>query len=112
MTASPNRCPYCGSPTTTAGHHIPAPPPFPFDAEQLVRGAAFLVTLWRQVHRKEGETIPSADRLTLDLGAAMGVPPPVREDAVAFVPGGARVQSGLLPYGAASIPAALDREAV
>jgi len=110
MTPHPNRCPYCGSPTTTTGHHIPAPPPFPLDAEQIVRCLGFLVTLARQVIAKPGEAIPSVDRLTLDLGAAMGVHLPTRQDGVAVTPGGTTVRSGLLPYGATSIPAALDRE--
>jgi len=82
------------------------------DAEQIVRGAGFLITLLRGVVKKPGEAIPPADRLTLDLGKAMGVPLPVREEATAFLPNGTRVQSGLLPYGAASIPAALDPETV
>lgn len=82
----------------------------PLDAEQLVRGAGFLITLWRKVLRKDGEAIPSAERLTLDLGEAMGVPLPTRSDAVAFLPGGTTVRSGLLPYGAEAIPAALDPE--
>lgn len=84
----------------------------PLDAEQLVRGAGFLMTLWRKVLAKPGEAIPSTERLTLDLGQAMGVPLPTRSDAVAFGPGGTTVRSGLLPYGAEPIPAALDREAV
>ena len=110
MTLAANRCPYCGSPTTPNGHHVPTPSAFPLDAEQIVRGAGFLITLVRQVLAKPGEAIPSAERLTLDLGKAMGVPLPVREEATAFGPGGTRIQSGLLPYGAASIPAALKRE--
>lgn len=110
MTSVRNRCPYCGSPTTPNGHHVPTPAAFPLDAEQLVRGAGFLITLVRQVIAKPGEAIPSAERLTLDLGAAMGVALPVREDVTAFLPGGATVQSGLLPYGATSIPARLDPE--
>lgn len=82
----------------------------PLDAEQLVRGAGFLITLWRKVLAKPGEAIPSAERLTLDLGNAMGVPLPTRSDTVAIVPGGATVRSGLLPYGAEPIPAALASE--
>lgn len=82
----------------------------PLDAEQLVRGAGFLITLWRKVLAKPGEAIPSAERLTLDLGEAMGVPLPTREGVVAIVPGGKTIRSGLMPYGAAPTPAALDRE--
>ena len=82
------------------------------DAEQVVRGAGFLITLLRGVVKKPGEAIPSADRLTLDLGKAMGVPLPVREEVTAFLPNGATVQSGLQPYGAAPITAVLDRKAV
>ncbi|MGU3664433.1 hypothetical protein ACLBX9_09645 [Methylobacterium sp. A49B] len=81
------------------------------DAEQLVRGAGFLITLWRKVLRKEGETIPSAERLTLDLGEAMGVPLPTREGVVSITPQGTTVKSGLLPYRAKPIPAVLDPEA-
>lgn len=80
------------------------------DAEQLVRGAGFLITLWRKVLRKEGETIPSEERLTLDLGEAMGVPLPTRQGVVAIVPGGKAIRSGLLPYGAKPVPAALTSE--
>ncbi len=39
-----NRCPYCGSPTTPNGHHVPASAAFPIDAEQIVRGLGFLIT--------------------------------------------------------------------
>ena len=109
MTGARNRCPYCGSPTTPNGHHVPTPV-FPLDAEQIVRGLGFLVALARQVLAKPGEAIPSAERLTLDLGAAMGVPLPTRQDGVAVTPGGITVRSSLLPYGAASIPARLDPE--
>ena len=96
-----NRCPYCGSPTTPNGCHVPTSSVFPLDAEQLVRGAGFLVTLAREVLAKPGEAIPSAERLTLDLGEAMGVPLPTRQDGVAVTPGGITVRSSLLPYGAA-----------
>ncbi|QGY05531.1 hypothetical protein MMSR116_29285 [Methylobacterium mesophilicum SR1.6/6] len=81
------------------------------DAEQLVRGAGFLITLWRKVLRKDGEAIPSAERLTLDLGEAMGVSLPTREGVVAITPRGQTVRSGLLPYGAKPIPAVHDPEA-
>lgn len=82
----------------------------PLDAEQLVRGVGFLITLWRKVLAKPGEAIPSAERLTLDLGEAMGVALPTRQGVVAIVPGGKTIRSGLMPYGAAPIPAAIDRE--
>ena len=89
---------------------LQAPPSFPLDAEQIVRDAGFLITLVRQVLAKPGDAIPSAERLTLNLGKAMGVTLPVHEEATAFGPGGTRIQSDLLPYGATSIPAVLDRE--
>lgn len=100
MTAARNHCHYCGSPTTPNGHHVPTPAASPLDAEQIVRGLGFLVTLARQVLAKPGETIPSAERLTLDLGTAMGVTLPTRQEQVAVTPQGATVKSGLLPYGA------------
>ena len=110
-----DRCDLCGGPVAPLGGcHLPTPAPaaFPLDAEQLVRGAGFLITLLRQVLAKDGEAIPSAERLTLDLGSAMGVPLPTRQEAVAITPTGVTVKSGLLPYGAASISAVLDPEAV
>lgn len=82
------------------------------DAEQLVRGAGYLVTLLRKVVKREGEAIPDADRLTLELGKAMGVPLPTRDDAVSITPRGATIKSGLLPYGSKPIPARLEPEAV
>lgn len=82
------------------------------DAEQIVRGAGFLITLWRKVLRKEGEAVPDADRLTLDLGEAMGVALPTRDEAVSITPRGATVKSGLLPYGSKPIPARFDPETV
>ena len=110
MTGARNRCPYCGSPTTPNGHHVPTPAAFPLDAEQIVRGLGFLITLARQILAKPGEAVPPEERVTLDLGKAMGVPLPVREEAVAFLPGGATVQSGLLPYGSKPMPARLSPE--
>jgi len=97
MTASPNRCPYCGSPTTTAGHHIPAPPAFPLTAEQLVRGAGFILGLWHIRTKLPGEQIPSAEQLTLNLAAAVGVPLPTHQHQVAILPNGKKVQTTLAP---------------
>ncbi|MET3485407.1 hypothetical protein [Methylobacterium sp. 1973] len=82
----------------------------PLDAEQVVRGAGFLITLWRKVLAKPGEAIPTTERLTLDLGEAMGVALPTRQGVVAIVPGGKKIRSGLMPYGAAPTPAALAPE--
>lgn len=112
MTASPNRCTYCGSPTTTAGHHIPTPPASVFTAEQWVRGLGFFGGLLLAYCKRPGEAVASTERLTLDLGAAMGVPLPTRQDRVAILPNGTKVQTKLLPPGSVSIPANLDREAV
>ncbi|MGU3664460.1 hypothetical protein ACLBX9_09780 [Methylobacterium sp. A49B] len=84
---------------------------FPLDAEQLVRLAGFALNLWHVRTQIPGETIPSREQLTLDLAAAVGVPLPTRQDQVAILPKGTKVQTKLLPYGSAPIPAALDREA-
>ncbi|WP_267422709.1 hypothetical protein [Methylobacterium sp. GC_Met_2] len=110
MTGARNRCPYCGSPTTPNGHHVPAGSGFPFNAEQLVRFAGFVLSLWHKRTKLPGEAIPSAEQLTLDLAAAVGVPLPTRQDAVGILANGKKVQTKLLPYGSTSIPAALDRE--
>jgi hypothetical protein len=112
MTAARNRCPYCGSPTTPNGHHVLSAPGFPFNAEQLVRFAGFILGLWHIRTKLPGEAIKSREQLTLDLGAFVGVPLPTRQDQVAILPNGTKVKTKLLPYGSASIPAALDREAV
>lgn len=100
MTAARNRCPYCGSPTTPNGHHIPAPPAFPLNAEQIVRFAGFILSLWHVRTKLQGEQIPGRDQLTLDLAAAVGVRLPTRQDQVAVLPNGVKVQTKLLPYGA------------
>lgn len=84
----------------------------PFDAEQIVRGAGYLITLLRQCVKKDGEAVPSADRLTCDLAAVMGVPLPTRDDAVSITPRGVTIKAGLLPYGSKSISARLDPETV
>ncbi|MCJ2020586.1 hypothetical protein MKK84_24685 [Methylobacterium sp. E-065] len=112
MTAARNRCPYCGSPTTPNGHHVPMPSGSVFTAEQWIRFSGFVLGLWRQVAKKPGEAIPSTEQLTLDLAAAVGVPLPTRQDQVAILANGTTVQTKLLPYGAASMPAAHDQEAV
>ena len=110
MTAARNRCPYCGAPTKPNGHHVPTPSGSVFTAEQWVRFAGFVLGLWRQVTQKPGEVIPSTEQLTLDLAAAVGVPLPTRQDQVAILANGTKVQTKLLPYGATSIPGALERE--
>ncbi|MCJ2051695.1 hypothetical protein [Methylobacterium sp. J-070] len=110
MTAARNRCPYCGSPTTPNGHHVPTPSGSVFTAEQWVRGLGFFGGLLLAYLKRPGEAVRSAERLTLDLGDVMGVPLPTRQDQVTILPNGTKVQTKLLPYGAASIPAALDRE--
>ncbi len=112
MTELRNRCSCCGSPITTAGHHIPTPPLFPLDAEQLVRGAGFFAGLVIARLQKPGESIPTAERLTLDLGEAMGVPLPTKDGTIAFVAGGQQVKTTLLPYGAVPQPAVRDPEIV
>lgn len=85
---------------------------FPLDAEQLVRAAGFILGLWHVRTKLPGEAIPSTEQLTLDLAAAVGVPLPTRQDQVAVLPNGTKVQTKLLPCGAASIPAVLDPEAM
>lgn len=110
MTAARNRCPNCGSPTTPNGHHVPTLAAFPLDAEQLVRLASFALNLWHVRTQLPGETIPSAEQLTLDLAAAVGVSLPTRQDRVAILANGTKVQTTLLPYGSKSIPARLDPE--
>jgi len=110
MTATRNRCPYCGSPTTPNGQHMPARPAFPLDAEQLVRGAGFFAGLIVQRLKKPGEAVPNAERLTLDLGEAMGVPLPTKDGTVAYVAGGRTVKTTLLPYGMRPTSAAHDPE--
>ncbi|WP_267355710.1 MULTISPECIES: hypothetical protein [unclassified Methylobacterium] len=112
MTGARNRCPYCGSPTTPSGHHVPTLSGFPLNAEQLVRGAGFILGLWHIRTKLPGEAIPSREQLTLDLAAAVGVPLPTRQDAVGILANGTKVQTKLLPYGAEPIPTVLDPEAV
>lgn len=111
MTSPRNRCPYCGSPTTPNGHHVPTPAAFPLNAEQLVRGAGFILGLWHVRTKLPGEAIPSTEQLTLDLATAVGVPLPTRQDQVAILANGTKVQTKLLPYGSALIPAARNPEA-
>lgn len=82
----------------------------PFDAEQIVRGAGFILGLWHARTKLPGEAIPSTERLTLDLAEAVGVELPTRQDVVGIRPNGTTVQTSLLPYGAEPIPAALDPE--
>jgi hypothetical protein len=79
---------------------------FPLDAEQLVRLAGFALNLWHVRTQKPGETIPSAEQLTLDLAAAVGVTLPTRQDQVAVLANGTKVQTKLLPYGADARPLA------
>ena len=82
----------------------------PFDAEQLVRLYGFILGLWHARTKLPGEAIPSTERVTLDLAEAVGVDLPTRQDVVGIRPKGTTVQTSLLPYGAETIPAALDRE--
>ncbi|MCJ2143692.1 hypothetical protein [Methylobacterium sp. E-066] len=104
MTASRNCCPYCGSPTTTAGHHIPSPSAFPLSAEQLVRGAGFILGLWHIRTKLPGEQVPSAEQLTLNLAAAVGVALPTHQHQVAILPNGKKVQTTLAPPRAIPTP--------
>ena len=70
---------------------------FPLSAEQLVRGAGFILGLWHIRTKLPGEQIPSAEQLTLNLAAAVGVALPTHQHQVAILPNGKKVQTTLAP---------------